>query len=224
MPPVELSKKYSNFDAPKNQISVNGEDIFQKYGISASTLTVEEATGALGKFNFTIDDQEAQWVNTALFEPNKTVEIKMGYANTLEMVIAGEITAVKTVFSSNRGPQIEVDGERKPVKAAALPVKNSPICLLTYGKTLLNFTALATAKNQPSKTVVTAKLPAAKKPTSNLSCTAECIGLPDIKAGVVVALAGLGSKFNQNYLVQKVVHSLDGSFGFRTRFEAKQLL
>lgn len=78
-----LSKKYSNFYAPKYQIKINTQDISQKYGIAASALTVEQDSSA-SKFWFIIDDPQARWIDTPLFEPNKTVEVKMGYGAILE--------------------------------------------------------------------------------------------------------------------------------------------
>lgn len=220
MPQVDLSKKYSKFIAPKNQISVNSEDILQKYGITSAILNVELATGALPKFNFTIDDPQAKWINTTLFEPSKTVEAKMGYGVTLETVMAGEVVAVKTIFSSAHGPEIEVSGEGKTAETAA----SSLIYSLVYSKTLLNFTATATSENPSAKAATISRTPAIKTQTGSLRCTAECIGLPDVKPGAALALSGLGSRFNMNYLVEKAVHSWDGNFGFRTRFEAKRLL
>jgi phage protein D len=51
----------------------------------------------------------------------------------------------------------------------------------------------------------------------------ECVGLPDIKTGATIAIAGLSSQFNQRYHVEKALHTFDGIQGFRTQFEAKTL-
>lgn len=220
MAQIDLSRKYSNFIAPKNQISINNEDLQQKRGITAPSLIVEQAAEAAPKFAFTIDDPQAKWINTSLFEPCKTVEVKMGYGTVLEQVMAGEVTAVKSIFQSSRGPQIEISGEGKNINSKT-QFSGSPLFSLTYGNTLLSFTAIASAGKQAAKTATTPKLPIAKTPQNILSCTAECIGIPDIKVNAVITLTGLGAKFNQNYLVEKAVHSWDNFFGFRTKFEAK---
>jgi phage protein D len=219
----DLSKKYSNFLAPKNQILINSEDILQKYGIIASCITVEEATNTSPKFTFTIEDPKVAWINTAIFEINKTVEIKMGYGNILETVITGEITVVKSIFSSKSSPQIEVVGERKNAELTSLPVSNRPDYSLAFGITLLSFTSIVTTANSTSKIQRIAKMPALLTSTNNMHCLAESIGLPEIKVGAKVVLAGLGSKFNHNYQVEKVMHSIDNC-GYRTKFEAKLLL
>ncbi len=217
MAQIDLSRKYSNFFAPQNQISINSEDLQQKYGITTSTLNVEQAKSTASKFAFTIDDPQAKWINTSLFEPTKTVEMKMGYGTALEMVTVGEVTAVKSIFSSSGSQQIEVSGESKTGEKAAA----SMVYSLVYGKTLLSFTATVTATNPPVKTATSSKTPGIKTQTSSLHCTAECIGLPEIKPGTILALSGLGSKFNQNCTVEKAVHIMDKSFGYRTRCEAK---
>ena len=143
-----LSKKYSNFFAPKNQIIINGEDILKKYGITTSTITVEEAS---------------------------------------------------------------------------LPVSNRPVCSLAYGSTLLSFTSIVTTEIPTSKSQPIAKSPTLRTSTNNMVCVAESIGLPEIRPGAKVVLAGLGSKFNHTYRVEKVVHSLDNC-GYRTKFEARAQL
>ena len=218
-----LSKKYSNFFAPKNQIIINGEDILKKYGITTSTITVEEAANISPKFMFTVEDPKSAWINKAIFEINQTVEVKMGYGNTLETVITGEITVVKSIFSSNHSPQIEVAGERKTVESASLPVSNRPVCSLAYGSTLLSFTSIVTTEIPTSKSQPIAKSPTLRTSTNNMVCVAESIGLPEIRPGAKVVLAGLGSKFNHTYRVEKVVHSLDNC-GYRTKFEARAQL
>ncbi len=195
---VDLSRKYSSFIAPKNVIRINQENLQQKYGITATTLTAELAVGLVSKFSFTVEDLQAKWVNTAMFEPQKPVEIQMGYGNTLETVMVGEVMTVKTVFSSS-APTIEVYGEGKTIS----PAVPAPVFGLEYGKTLLDFTSTLTG--------------------ANLRCAATCIGLPDIKSGVVLALTGLASRFNMNYIVEKAVHSWDGIYGYRTSFEGKAL-
>ncbi len=45
----------------------------------------------------------------------------------------------------------------------------------------------------------------------------ECIGLPEIKAGVYIKLAGLGAKFNNVYYVTQATHTFDTD-GYVTKF------
>lgn len=49
----------------------------------------------------------------------------------------------------------------------------------------------------------------------------ECIGLPGLRAGDYVAIAGVGKRFSGTYRVRNVTHSIDDG-GFRTRFSITQ--
>lgn len=148
---VDINKKYNNFLAPKNQIIVNNEDILEKYGVQASAITVEEVIGVLPKFYFAINDPQLLPKSTGLFDLNKNVLIKMGYANTLETVVEGEIAAVKTIFPSNGPPRIEVSGQAKIITNATPPTNNNPIFTLTYGSTLFSFISIASIQEQDNK-------------------------------------------------------------------------
>jgi phage protein D len=220
MATIDLTKKYSNFFAPRTQIYVNQEDIQEKYGVTTSFVTVEEEADSKSKFSFFINDPQCAWIKTGLFELKKTVQVRMGYANTLEPVATGEITSVKSIFPSNGSPQIEIAGQANDTIDIALSQNDSPIYPLCYGKTLYSFTALTTATEQNG----TRKILATQTPTSNLKCTAECVGLPDIKVGSNVSLTGLAPKFNQTYIVEKALHSMDNSLNFRTKFDAQMQL
>lgn len=50
---------------------------------------------------------------------------------------------------------------------------------------------------------------------------AECIGIPEIRAGVVVELSGLGNKFSRRYRVESSTHTI-GSNGYTTNFRVKE--
>ncbi len=129
---------------------------------------------------------------------------------------------MKTVFSASHLPQIEISGEGKTNVASAA---TSPLCQLTYGKALLGLTAIAAAEARTAKATNLSRVPITNIPTTSLRFSAECIGIPDIRSGVVVALVGLGPKFNQNYIVEKSTHIFDDTHGFRTKFEGEiQLL
>ncbi len=50
--------------------------------------------------------------------------------------------------------------------------------------------------------------------------TAECIGIPEIRAGTCVTLQGLGKKFSQKYFVERTTHTIDGS-GYKTSLSVR---
>ena len=212
---VDIAKKYSNFTAPRTQIFVKEHDIREKYGISASLVTVEEASGSKAKFSFSIEDPKCQWIKSELFTLNSSVQIKMGYENAFETVVNGEIASVKSIFPANGPPQIEVSGDANKADTVRA-LNNSSSYSLAYGRTLYSFTSTTTAEEQK----IIHKASTTKVQTSNVHCIAECVGFPDIKPGEMVVLAGLATRFNQTYKVEKVTHSIDSS-GYRIRFEAE---
>jgi hypothetical protein len=217
---VDIYKKYNNFLAPKNQIIVNNEDILEKYGIQTSAITVEEIIGVLPKFNFALNNPQSLQKSTELFDLKKNVLIKMGYANTLETVVEGEIATIKSIFPSNGPPRIEVYGQAKNVTNTTPSTNNKPIFTLTYGSTLFSFISTASLQEQDSKTAPITRASVAKVSTNNLHCSAECVGVPELKAQTLVSVAGVGNPYDGNYYVKKVTHELNQS-GYATKFEAE---
>jgi phage protein D len=220
MSQVDIAKKYSNFFAPKNQIIVNNEDILEKYGVQSSAITIEEVIGVLSKFTFTVNYPQFLLKGNGLFELKKNALIKIGYANTLETIIEGDINTIKTIFPSNGPPQIEVNGQAKTSINSTLSTKNKPLLDLTYGKTLISFTSTTSTQEQVNRTVTIARKSAVKAQASNLCCSGECIGVPDLKVREIIALNGIGKKYDGCYYVEKVSHELKVT-GYTTKFEAR---
>jgi hypothetical protein len=130
---VDVSKKYHNFMAPKTQVFVDHKDIFLNHNIFPTSISVEDKVSV----QFTVDNAST-WINSALFKVGMALEIKMGYGDVVESVFGGEISAVKTIFSSNCPPQIMVFGKEKPAKE---PIAADTVVSLTYGATLNSFTS-----------------------------------------------------------------------------------
>lgn len=55
-----------------------------------------------------------------------------------------------------------------------------------------------------------------------ITATGQIIGLPDLRPGDNLSLSGLGSRFNGDYYVKKVEHSIDNN-GYKTQFEARRM-
>jgi hypothetical protein len=99
---VDINKKYNNF-LPKKP----------NYGVQASAITVEEVIGVLPKFNFVVNDPQLLRKSTGLFDLKKNVLIKMGYANTLETVVEGEIAAIKSISPLTGRQALKCIGKQK---------------------------------------------------------------------------------------------------------------
>lgn len=54
-----------------------------------------------------------------------------------------------------------------------------------------------------------------------ISGTAECIGLPEIRAGENIRLEGLGRKFSRRYYIESARHTISSS-GYNTSFNVKE--
>jgi hypothetical protein len=222
MSQVDISKKYSNFLAPKNQIIVNNEDILERYGVQASAITIEEVIGVLPKFNFAVNYPQLLMSSNKLFELNSNVVIRTGYSNNLEEVVEGEINAIRSIFPSNEPPLIEVYGQAKTSTNPTRTTSNKPLFNLTYGSTLFSFISSTSTKEQVSRAVAIARKSAVKTQASNTCCSGECVGVPDLKVRGLIALNGIGKKYDGCYYVEKVLHELKVT-GYTTKFEARTL-
>jgi hypothetical protein len=216
---IDINKKYNSFLEPKNQIIVNNEEILEKFSIQTSEVTIEEAIGVLPQFYFVVNDLRLLGKNTGLFDLNKNVTIKMGYANTLDTVLEGEITTVKTIFPSNELPHIEVSGVAKSPVKAIQTTNNKPILTLIYGRTLYCFIFITNNLEQKSESKSLEEASAIKAPKRYLSCSGECVGLPELKAQILISIDGVGKTFDGNYYVEKVTHKFENG-NYTTRFEA----
>lgn len=202
------TKKIPNLYAPILQIIIEGEDILHKYNKRAATVTVEHSQTDPPRFSFTIDDDyQLNWVNSNLFEIGKSLQIRAGYADSVETLINAEIASLKTVFSSTGGPQIVVSGENNNSNSATLTQNNAAVVVLEYGDSLLNLTCETSIGRGSEK-------------NSTVQISAECVGTPVIKPGATVVITGLGSRFNQNYTVEKSIHRF-GDSGYITVFNGK---
>jgi phage protein D len=54
-----------------------------------------------------------------------------------------------------------------------------------------------------------------------LQATGSTVGLPDLHAGSVVVIDGLGSRFSGRYFVVSTTHTV-GDGGYTTQFECKR--
>jgi phage protein D len=51
--------------------------------------------------------------------------------------------------------------------------------------------------------------------------SAQCIGIPEIRAGENIEFVGLGKKFSKNYYIERTTHTI-GSSGYTTTFSVKE--
>jgi Bacteriophage probable baseplate hub protein len=111
MPVADLTKPL----IPEFDVIVDGTPLDVGARLHIVDVAVDDNVDLPGMFSFSLvgsDDQEEEnpWVDEKLFSVGKTVEIKMGYANNLESLIKGEITALEPEFARDRLPSMTVRG------------------------------------------------------------------------------------------------------------------
>lgn len=112
---AELERKYRNFFAPAFDINVDGQSFVLKQ-IAVSTLTVNTTMEPKSdSFQFRIENaydavaRQFKWLGS-LIDVGKTIEIKMGYTDKLELVFDGIITGFTVDYPSEGQPTISVQG------------------------------------------------------------------------------------------------------------------
>ncbi len=101
---------------PDFEITINGAPLPLEAKANVLAVMVEDDVGLPGMFTFQLagsmdQEDEAPWVDDEdLFAVGHAVEIKMGYGEELESLIAGEITGLEPEFASNHLPTLSVRG------------------------------------------------------------------------------------------------------------------
>jgi len=100
---------------PDLEIMINGSPLSVERKSHVIGVTVEadvnfpsffliEITGS------TTQSSDFKWIDDRNFTPGNSVEIRLGYINSLETVIKGEITAIEPEFTQNRSPSLILRG------------------------------------------------------------------------------------------------------------------
>jgi phage protein D len=112
---ADLEQKYRQFFAPAFDISVDGQS-FTLQKIAVSTLTVNSTTEQKSdSFTFRIENaydavaRQFKWLGS-LIDVGKTISIKLGYTDKLELVFDGIITGFTVDYPSEGQPTITVQG------------------------------------------------------------------------------------------------------------------
>ena len=87
---------------------------------------------------------------------------------------------------------------------------------------MFGFTSTTSIQEQVSRVVAIARKSAVKTQASNSCYSGECVGVPDLKVREIIALNGIGKKYDGCYYIEKVLHELKVT-GYTTKFEARTL-
>ncbi|MFO1429730.1 MAG: contractile injection system protein, VgrG/Pvc8 family [Candidatus Competibacteraceae bacterium] len=99
---------------PAFTITVDGTPLPIEVALQVSRITVDEDVGLPSMFSVELaggdTNNETVWIDGNTFPIGAAVEIKMGYGNTLQTLIAAEITGIEPVFTSGVRPSLTVRG------------------------------------------------------------------------------------------------------------------
>jgi phage protein D len=100
---------------PSFTVRVNGSDLPPDARGEVAKVIVEESLDSAGAFaielnNWDMDAQQVKWSDDALFQPGGVVEIQMGYVETVETVMVGEITGLEISFPERARGLLTVRG------------------------------------------------------------------------------------------------------------------
>lgn len=115
---LALAQKYHDFYAPAFKILVDGKDLVGKENMEITTVQVDNTLEGADQFSFTVNNafdirkRDFRWLKD-IFSFGREVVIQMGYRSTLEVMLVGIITSVKTSFPASGYPQFSVSGYDK---------------------------------------------------------------------------------------------------------------
>ena len=100
---------------PFFEIKLNGNDLPPEARGEVTRLVVEECLDAAGSFemqlsNWDMDRQAVSWSDADLFDPGASVEIRLGYVESTETVLTGEVTGLELSFPDGARSLVTVRG------------------------------------------------------------------------------------------------------------------
>lgn len=108
-----LTSKYNGFYTPDFKLELNGRDSLE-LGMEISEVSVISSLNSANQFSFIVNnafditDRDFRWISE--LSPGVSIEIRLGYLDRLEPVIAGKITSLKVNFSKGQLPSLEIWG------------------------------------------------------------------------------------------------------------------
>ncbi|MEV5103858.1 phage baseplate assembly protein V [Streptomyces massasporeus] len=99
--------------APRFDIQVAGLTMAAELAAHAVSLSVETSLDLAGTFSFVLRNPDNRLLDSALLDPGKTVEIRLGYGNDLKPAFLGEIASVEPSFPQSGAPTVQVSGYDK---------------------------------------------------------------------------------------------------------------
>ncbi|MDQ1909559.1 contractile injection system protein, VgrG/Pvc8 family [Paenibacillus sp. GD4] len=112
----KLAEKYAQFFAPAHEILIDGTEIVKQKQVAVSSITVQtsvEPEANMAEFTvvnaYKPAEEDFQWLDD-VFVLGKTMEVKLGYVDKLELMFHGVISSVAIEYPEGGTPTIRVKG------------------------------------------------------------------------------------------------------------------
>jgi uncharacterized protein len=107
---------------PSYRIVVQGTELAHGVSVDVLSVSVTEGMDKADSFNLSVRERhpdngrlfaggpELQWLDSDVFDEGNEVEVHLGYAGDLHLMLRGEITAVTSNFPESGQPTLRVEG------------------------------------------------------------------------------------------------------------------
>jgi len=99
--------------APRFNVRISGVTLSSDVTNQTISISYESNLDIADMFTLVLQNPDNQFTDSALFDLGKTVEVHMGYANHLEPMMLGEITALQPSFPQRGVPTMTITGYDK---------------------------------------------------------------------------------------------------------------
>jgi phage protein D len=168
-------------------------------------------------FDFYIERDEVYFCPPKIKSPIMTLEYGKGLLSfTPELNTADQISEV-VVRGWNPSTKKEIVATAKNQKSPQGQSGGEAVAKI-YGKVETRVTSMPITSQQEADILARSILN--KKSVGLVRGNAECIGIPEIRAGRIINLTGLGKNFSQKYFIEKTTHNISSS-GYSTTFAVR---
>jgi len=98
------------FYAPRFDVRIAGLTLAADVSNRVTGVSFDSDLDMASMFNITMHNPDNQFLDSALFDLGKRVEIYMGYGNDLRPMMLGEITALEPSFPEGGAPTLRISG------------------------------------------------------------------------------------------------------------------
>jgi phage protein D/phage baseplate assembly protein gpV len=99
-----------SFYAPRFDIRISGLTLSADVSNQVTSVSYDSDLDMASMFNITMRNPDNQFLDSALFDLGKRVEVYIGYGNDLRPMMLGEITSLEPSFPEGGAPTLRISG------------------------------------------------------------------------------------------------------------------